>query len=480
MQIKNKQKRKYSRYGGQIPVQVKAAFWFLMSTPVFTRLLTASEYGQYNVFNSWLGITTIFVSLYLYSGMYHQGLVKFEEERSIYASSLQGLTVILCTIWTVIYLLFHDFWNGLMGLTTVQVLAMLVMIWTTSVFNFWAGRQRVEYRYKALVLITLLVSMAKPGLGILLVLHAKDKVTARILGLVLVELAGYTWMFVYQMYSGKVFFSKKFWKYALRLNLPLLPHYLSQTVLSSADRIMIKQLVGAAEAGIYGLAYNISLLMTLFNTALQQTLSPWIYQKIKEKNMNKMADITFIAFVFTAVMNLGLIAFAPEIVRIFAPAEYYPAIYVIPPIAMSVLCMFAYNIFSTFEFYYEKSTFIMTASIIGAILNVVLNRIFIPKFGYYAAGYTTLICYLIYVGCHYYCMQKLCKENLDGVQIYETKKLLILMAVFMLSGFMLLVTYSYPVIRYILAASGLGLVLLNKKKIISSLKLLADAKKGAK
>ena len=335
----------------------------------------------------------------------------------------------------------------------------------------------MEYKYKTLVLVTVLVSVAKPGIGIFFVLHAEDKVTARIMGLLIVELVGYAWMFVYQMYSGKAFFSKKFWKYALRLNLPLIPHYLSQTVLSSADRIMIKQMVGVAEAGIYGLAYNISLIMTLFNTALQQTLSPWIYQKIKEKRLDKMADITFAAFGFTAVMNLGLIAFAPEIVRIFAPAEYYPAIYVIPPVAMSVVLMFAYNIFSTFEFYFEKSTFIMLASIMGAGLNVILNGIFIPKFGYYAAGYTTLVCYLIYTGCHYYCMQKLCKEKLNGVRVYKTKKLLIMVFAFMLLGFLLLVTYSYPVVRYMLILIILAEMILRKKQLVSGIEILLHTRK---
>ena len=72
-----------------MPVQVKASLWFLIcsflqkgistvSTPIFTRLLSTAEYGQYNVFNSWLGIITIFVTLNLSAGVYTQGLVKFD------------------------------------------------------------------------------------------------------------------------------------------------------------------------------------------------------------------------------------------------------------------------------------------------------------------------------------------------------------------------------------------------------------------
>ena len=158
-------------------VQVRASFWFLicsflqkgissLTTPIFTRLLSTEDYGQYGAFNSWLGIITIFVSLNLFYGVYTQGLVKFEEERRVYSSSMQGLTLTLCLGWTAVYLLFRTFWNRLFSLTTVQMLAMMVMIWATAAFSFWAAEQRVTYSYRKLVLITLLISAAKPAVGI--------------------------------------------------------------------------------------------------------------------------------------------------------------------------------------------------------------------------------------------------------------------------------------------------------------------------
>ena len=177
-----------------LPIQVKASFWFLIcsflqkgissiTTPIFTRLLDTAEYGRFSVFNSWLDIITIFVSMNLYAGVYSQGLIKFDKERNIFSSSLQGLTLTLVAIWMVIYLLFKSFWNSLFSLTTVQMLAMLLMIWSTAVFGFWAAEQRVKLSYVKLVVVTLIVSVAKPVLGIIFVINAEDKVTARILGL---------------------------------------------------------------------------------------------------------------------------------------------------------------------------------------------------------------------------------------------------------------------------------------------------------
>jgi len=458
-----KLRKKYT----DLPIQLRASFWFLIcsflqkgistiTTPIFTRLMTTAEYGMYNVFCSWLSIVMIFVTLNLFAAIFGAGLIKFNEERALFASSLQGLNLILCAGWTVVYLLFRTNWNQLLSLTTVQMLAMLVMIWASAAFSYWAAEQRVEYKYRKLVLVTLLVSFLKPAVGIVFVMFADDKVTARILGLALVEIIGYTGLFIAQMHRGHVFYSKKYWKYALRFGLPLLPHYLSQTVLNSSDRIMISEMVGASQAGIYSIAYSISQIMKLFNTSLTNTIGPWIYQKIRDKDLKPIGGVTYLGLIVIAAVNLLLITLSPEVVSLFAPKEYHEAIWIIPPVAMSTYLILLYDFFSRFEVYYEKPAFMMYASIVGAVLNIVLNYIFIPIFGYMAAGYTTLICYGIYVICHYMAMRKICKDYLDGENAYEVKKIIMLSLVFFAFGFLLMLTYKLPVLRYCFVTAGLA------------------------
>lgn len=465
------------------PVQVRAALWFLIcsflqkgisviTTPIFSRLLSTTEYGDFSVFNSWLGIVTIFVTLHMYSGVFAQGIVKFDDDRNNFASAIQGMTLALSLAWTGIYLIARDFWNDLFSLTTVQMLSMLVMIWTTAVFQLWATEQRTQYKYQILVIATLVTSIAKPVVGIIFVILAEDKVTARILGLVLVELIGYTWMFFSQLKKSKKIYSREYWKYALLFSLPLIPHYLSQTVLNSSDRIMIKSMVDASSAGIYSLAYSISQIMTLFNTALLQTITPWIYQKIKADKMEDISKVAYTSLVGIAAVNIFLIALAPEAVAIFAPNSYHEAIYVIPPVAMSVFFTFMYSMFSNFEFYYEKTTYIMLASVSGAILNIILNYIFIKIFGYFAAGYTTLFCYIVYALCHYCIMRHVCEQNLPGQKIYDTKLLVIMSVLFIITGLTLLITYDYPIIRYLIVFVMLSVVVIKREFLVNKIREL--------
>lgn len=459
-----------------IPIQAKASFWFLVcsvlqrgisviTTPIFTRLLTTDEYGEFNLINSWMSIIGVFVSLHLFSGIYTQGLVKFSDLKDKYSSALQGLVLVLVLVWTSIYLLFHTRFNNLLNLSTAQVLAILLMIWTSAVFNFWAATKRVEYKYISLIILTLLVALLKPLIGIYLVIHYEDKVTARLLGIAGVEFVCYIGLFLSQMKKGKVFFSKEIWKYGLSLGIPLIPHYLSQTVLDSSDRIMIEKMVDVSSVGIYSLAYSLSMIMTLINGALLQTLDPWIYQKIKDKRINDIGKIAYASLGLIGILNLLLITIGPELIRFFAPAEYYEAVWVIPPIAMSVFFLFAYNLFADFEFYFEKTKALAFATMIGAVLNIVLNYFFINIFGYIAAGYTTLICYVFYAGLHYAFMHKICEANLHGEQPYDLRVILIISLAFIVSGFAVMFTYSYPFIRYTGISMAIVFLLLNCRKI---------------
>ena len=472
-----------------LPVQMKASFWFLIcatfqrgfsivTAPIFTRIMSTAEYGEYNVFNSWYSIISIVVTLNLFYGVYMQGLVKFEEDRAKYISSLQGLTLLLSVIWTVIYVLLNDIWNKLFQLTTIQMVLMLITIWITAVYNFWAGEQRTEYKYAQLVAFTMLATIIKPIISVALMMNSEDKVTARIAGSVVIDVLFYLIFFFKQIKRGKVLFCNKYWKHALRFNIPLVPHYLSQIVLSSSDRIMIKNMVGSSEAGIYSLAYSVSTIMSLFNTALMQTIEPWLFRKIKDNETEDIKKVAYPSFAMVGLLNIFLIAFAPEVVSFFAPSEYSDAVKLIPPVAMSVYYIYIYSFFATFEFYFEKTKYISLATMIGAVFNIISNFICISIFGYGAASYTTLVCYILFAILHYCFMRKICNEFLPNKKIYDLRIILLITIIFMGIGFLFGCTYSINILRYSMIIVCIVIVALKRKMIIRLIKDIIRNKKG--
>ena len=119
----------------------------------------------------------------------------------------------------------------------------------------------------------------------------------------------------------------------------------------------------------------------------------------------------------------------------------------------------------------------MLASVVGAVLNIVMNYLFIGWFGYMAAGYTTLACYIIYSVAHYLLMNKMCDQYYDGLRPYSVKKVLAISVPFIVMGFIFLFTYDYPLIRYGIIVVVAVVAFIKRRKIIEVVKGMLALKK---
>ena len=472
----------------KMPQQVKASLWFvvcgfiqkaisLLTTPVFSRILTTSEYGIFSVYQSWQSIIIIIASLNLASGVYLRGLIKYENDQEEFTASLQSLYLVNFLVVFSVYLLFRTFWNRLFELPTVYVCLIFGDIVFQTAFHFWSARQRVKFQYRALVLLTLVNAVLRPTLGIYAVLHNADKVSARIYSMVIADALVFGIIF-FRMYfhKGKVI-STKYWKYALAYNIPLVPHYLSQIVLNSSDRIMINQLVDSGKAGIYSLAYSAAAILTIVNQSVLNSYNPWMYQKIRDKEYRNIGKVSCLILILIASLNLVLIICAPEIIAVMAPPSYYEAIWVIPPVAMSVYFMFLYSLFANFEFYFEKTKYMMVASVSGALLNIILNYIFIQKYGFLAAGYTTLVCYLCYSVAHYLLMRAILSRELPNEKIYDMRMIMAISAAFVVLGSGSMLLYNYPIVRYSIVLVFMIFAIIKRRELIRIYKMITSMKK---
>ena len=124
----------------------------------------------------------------------------------------------------------------------------------------------------------------------------------------------------------------------------------------------------------------------------------------------------------------------------------------------------------------------MAASVSGAVINIILNYLFICpdmlNLGYISAGYTTLICYILYALGHYICMRWVCRKHLDGVRVYDPKILLGLSVFLIVSGLLMTFTYELPVLRYSLVGIVLLLLIIFHKKVIAFVRKLMDMRKS--
>lgn len=467
-----------------MPVMVKASLAFMvctfmqrgisiLTTPIFTRILTTEQFGYYSIFTSWLDVVSVFTTLKLGGGVFTQALVKFEDNRNELLASTAGLGTTITVAVTVLYLLFKDTINSLIGMDSFIVICMVVSAWATLMFDMWAASQRVEYKYKSLVALTVFVSIAKPLAGVIAIFSTQEyKAEARIVSLVLIELICFSGLFVLFIKRGRTFYNRRFWRYSLSLNVPLVPHYLTRTILNQCDRLMINAMLGYSKAGIYSLAYNLAMVLTLVNTSILNAFNPWMYQRIKKGEYEKIAPVSYVLLGVIAVAALGLIAIAPELVSIFAPREYYETIWVIPPVTAGMFFLFMYSLYANFEFYFEKTRMMTIVSTIGGIVNIILNYIFIPIWGYMAAGYTTLLCYMLYAIAHYWGMKNIIKDRLSNIKIYDMKVIIEITVIFLFLSGIMMCFYDKIIARYCLLLLVLGGAFFKRKLIISTFEKL--------
>lgn len=444
-----------------LPEPVKASMWYtvcnvlnkgmaLLATPIFTRIMTKAQYGTYSVFMSWYNILIIVGTLNVFMSSYSKGMLTYAEKEHRFTSSQLGLCTALTTVLLVIYLLFRDFWTVVLDMPPLLMVAMFLMLYGTPAMEFWSSRERFNYKYKKVVAVTISTTVLSMVLGAVAVMSVQEKAEARIFTDVGVKAAVGLALYAMLFFQGRCFYDGPMWKYGLMFNLALIPHYLSHFVLNQADRVMISRMVGTDAAAVYSVAYTISTVMILIVNAINNSLNPYVYKSIHAGTQAGIRNATRPLVYLVAALSVATMCFAPEVILIFAGSEYAEAIWVIPPIAASVYFIFVYSMLSTVEYYYQRTSMIALASVGAAVANLILNYIFIKLFGYYAAGYTTLACYILLALSHYLFYRKVLREDMgEEKPVHDIRAILLCSAAVLGIMLVMVLTYKWMLVRYV-------------------------------
>lgn len=459
-----------------IPIQMKASLWFVLSTvllkgisfitvPIFTRIMDTDQYGIYSVYLTWCEIFTIIGTFGFESCAYMSVLTKFEgKDRDEAEASLLELSFLLTTVLLIVFTFFGKTISTLVGLPQNILMLMCVQIYFVPAVNFWSVKNRFQYKYKSLVFVSVSMAILNAVLGVLFITNffMQDQALGRVISIVLVQ-AGYGVALSKLLLKGKnIRFSTKYWKWAMQLHIPLLPHTLSLKVLAGADKIMINTMISATATALYSVSYSVAVVVNLIKTSIIDAIRPWMYTCLRDNKTENVKNVMNGLLVFVSALTLVFVAFAPEVIRIVAPESYYEAIYCMPPVMISSFFTFLYSTFSIIEMYFEETKKVMVASIAAALLNVVLNALLIPVYGYIAAAFTTLICYIFLAVFHYFMAKKVLKQHGMPMELFDGKTILVIS--FSLLFFLIAFEYLYTktIIRYI--AVGIVLILMIIKR----------------
>lgn len=452
-----------------LPIAVKASAAYMvvnflqkgisfLTAPIFTRLLTTSEFGQISIYSSWVEIMAIFAMFDLYSSVYNNGILEFKEDEKCFTYSILTLAnTLTVVVFLIVWFVNHFVFRFLQISDLLIVFMFFCFIWEPA-FEFWKTQQRFAYRYKALCMYTVLIMVCSPLLAVAgIYAFPAHKVEARIIGAQMVNILLGAGCYILETYRGRLKIKLQYWKYGLIYNLPMLPYAISAYILNCSDRIMLSYLINDAAAGLYSIAYTVASVVSVLWASINATLTPTIYKRCHNNQMQTLSPLVVPIVTFFGIVCIVIMGLTPEIIRFLAPASYLESINAVPAIVGGAFFNSVFTLYSNIYWVKKKQKYIMFAGIFAAIMNFVLNLLLIPRFGYMAAGYTTLVSYFLQDAGIY-----LLSKKIIGDRVYKREAVLALAAIVLAGACVFPIIYQFVMLRYLVLA--LLIVILWKKR----------------
>lgn len=433
----------------------KIAFWYvissiftkglaMLSTPVFTRLMSQSEYGRFSNFTSWESIITIIVTFDLGSSI-ARAKYDFSNKMDDYIASV----LLFGNLVTIVSYLFIEirpqFFCDLFSMDIIYIRALFMYLLFSPAFSHLQIKHRIYRKYKFCVFFSVFSAVVRTIISILLVFLLADKFKGRILGYLVPITILNVALWVSVFLKGRRI-SWSYMKYACRISIPLIPHALSGIFLINSDRIMITKYCGNEATALYSIAYSISMIASLIWNSMNRAWSPWLFDNMNANNRASILEKSKIFLGVFIIFIIGVFLTAPEIILILGGKQYYSARYIMPPVIVGCVFQFIYSMYVNIEIYSKKTFIISIGTMAAAMLNLFLNYLFIPRYGYAAASYTTMTGYLALLIFHYYIVKITLKEYID---MYDRKFIFQMAMLTVVLGCISFALFKYNYIRYI-------------------------------
>ena len=357
---------------------------------LYTAKLTTQEYGSYDLIITIITFITPFITLTFEESMF-RFLIDAKnrrEEKSIITQTVVTILTMLTIACFMIFIVIKIFSINTTKLFIPYVIAVVLMALMNALVR---GLGKI----KLYSLSNFILSVLTIVLNVVLILETNLKVDGLLLSVIIANLVMVLFLSIKLKLKEFIDFklmNKKLMKEMLTYSIPLIPHSLSWTIINLSDRLIIAGALGTASNGIYAISNKFpTIINTVYNyfaiawkesaaKALHEEDSGQYYNKIYEALKNMVYSATVL-----------VIAFVPFVFNILIKGGYQEAYLYIPILVFSVyfsnMASFYGGIFSA----YKKTKIIGTTTLVSAIINLVVDIVFIKTIGIYAAAISTLL-----------------------------------------------------------------------------------------
>ena len=203
-------------------------------------------------------------------------------------------------------------------------------------------------------------------------------------------------------FNIKLVFNIKMLMDVLRMNLPITISSIQGIALMYADRFFLKHFIGNSAVGIYTLAYMLGQGFSMIFEAISQAILPKIYNDMKVNPSKTICEIEKFAYKYFLVLSLiifFIMLFSSSIISIISNDSYSGAANALEIILIGFMVAGFYKMPIAILNFYKITWFYPYLSFISFIIPVVINFIFIPKYGIMAAAFSSFIGFYIHSSC---------------------------------------------------------------------------------
>ncbi len=372
----------------------------IISLPVMTYFLTAEEYGIANVYLSYTLIASIIFSLNLEWSISRYFLEPDADKKGFLATIFTTVTIFFS-----ISSLFVSYYRIELGqalnLNPSLIAWLMLYAYTNMVWYIYMFIRVVEKKSREMTLLQVIIQYGKFAAAVIGIIYLSRVGGKLYMGKIIGEFAINALAALVLLFMLRTYFNFKnmrwgYLRYALIYSLPLVPYAMGGQILISFDQWYINVELGHEKAGLYSFAYKIGLLMFGLITAFQNASIVQYTKWMDEGKYDKISDQVFSIHKLTVLAGLCLILFSVDLGTLLSAKASFREALVIVPIIVIANIMYGIAMLYARVFNYKKINLYLTIIFItGAIVNVYLNMIFIPHYGYEAAAYTTLFSYTL-------------------------------------------------------------------------------------
>jgi O-antigen/teichoic acid export membrane protein len=387
-----------------IPSKILPGLFFLVFTPIITRLFNPSQYGQYSIV-----ISTVSVLLIMSSDWIVNSVMRFypeyqrKNQLELFRGTVQRISLVSVIIISVVYCLGILLLQKPLGPQLFHYLAIGLGIFIVgSFFNVAQSILQIKRKVFSYSLFSVWRQCGCYLCGILVVIIFKKGMNSYLLGIfggILISLPYLYWLSFGKINSTQYssFLQKDMFNYGF----PLVATNIASWLLTYADRYILQIYRGSGEVGLYSISHSladqsIQLVVALMVLSSAPVVMKTWEEKGPEETRKLLSDITRYYLIIVMPVFVGISLLSKQVVGLLASKSFFEGHAIMPYVAGSILLYGFQRNYQLGLLFYKKTKIIMILIILSAILNVGANLIFVPRFGFVAAGFNKMAAYVLY------------------------------------------------------------------------------------